>query len=139
MSNNTPSSNSSISGALGIQPMPVSLPQSLSINVEAEANTETDFNYARSNLYDVIEKGSHALEELIGVAKATQHPRAFEVVSTLIGTLVGANKELMDLNKRNIDIRNMDAAKGGKENTINNNLYVSANDLLDMIKKQKNE
>lgn len=130
--------NSSISNSLNISPMPTT---SIStINIEAEANTETDFNYARGNLYNVIEVGTHALEELVNVAKQTQAARSFEVVSTLINTLVTANKELLELNKTNMNIRRMDADKdGGKGSTINNNLHISASDLLDLIKEKKNE
>ena len=38
---------------------------------------DTDYRYARENLYDLIENGSHALHELVEIAKASEHPRAF--------------------------------------------------------------
>ncbi len=45
---------------------------------------DTDFKYARENLYNIIEKGSDALNTLVDVAAQSQHPRAFEVVSQLV-------------------------------------------------------
>ena len=41
---------------------------------------DTDFQYARENLYNLIERGQDGLEELIEIAKQSEHPRAFEVV-----------------------------------------------------------
>ena len=56
-----------------------------------------DYTYARENLYDVIERGTEALDYLLELAKASEHPRAFEVVSTLTKTLVDANKDLLEV------------------------------------------
>ena len=36
---------------------------------------ETDFQYARENLYNLIERGQDGLEELLEIAKQSQHPR----------------------------------------------------------------
>ena len=49
-----------------------------------DSKLDNDFEYARGNLYAVIENGSHALTELLQVAQQSQHPRAFEVVATLV-------------------------------------------------------
>ena len=45
---------------------------------------DTDFQYARENLYNLIERGQDGLEELIEIAKQSEHPRAFEVVGQMI-------------------------------------------------------
>ena len=42
-------------------------------------NKDNDFQYARENLYDIIEKGRDAMEELLEIAKSEESPRAFEV------------------------------------------------------------
>ena len=44
-------------------------------------NKDNDFQYARENLYDIIEKGRDAMEELLEIAKSEESPRAFEAVS----------------------------------------------------------
>ena len=38
------------------------------INVESKTEASDDFTYARDNLYDVINKGQDALEEMLEVA-----------------------------------------------------------------------
>ena len=103
-----------------------------------DSKVESDFEYARGNLYNVVEQGSHALSELLEVAQASQHPRAFEVVATLVKVLADANMSLMDLTKKKQDITN-ETGKG--PNTVNNTLFVgSTGELQKLIKKQiKNE
>src|SRR5210317_1727521 len=64
-----------------------------------------DYTYARENLYDVIERGTEALDYLLELAKASEHPRAFEVVSQLTKTLVDANKDLLDIQKKVKDLK----------------------------------
>ena len=53
---------------------------------------DTDFQYARENLYNLIERGQDGLEELIEIAKQSEHPRAFEVVGQMIDKLTTTNK-----------------------------------------------
>ena len=65
---------------------------------------ETDFQYARENLYNLIERGQDGLEELLEIAKQSQHPRAFEVVGQMIDKLANTNKQLLNLNKTKKDI-----------------------------------
>jgi predicted house-cleaning noncanonical NTP pyrophosphatase (MazG superfamily) len=92
-----------------------------------------DYTYARENLYDVIEKGSSALDELVHLAKASEHPRAFEVVSQLTKTLVDANKDLLEIQKKVKSLRKEDEQKG--PNSVTNALFVgSTSELQKLIK-----
>ena len=99
---------------------------------------DNDFEYARGNLYQVIEHGSNALAELLEVANQSQHPRAYEVVANLVKTLSDANMTLLDLTKKKQDVNN--DAGGRSPNTVNNNLFVgSTGELQKLIKKNINE
>ena len=60
---------------------------------------DADFQYARENMYNLIERGTDGLEELLEIAKQSEHPRAFEVVQQTIGQLTTTNKELLNLHK----------------------------------------
>ena len=60
-------------------------------------DSDQDFQYARENLYNLIERGQDGLDELLEIAKASQHPRAFEVVGQLVDKLTTTNKELLNL------------------------------------------
>ena len=61
---------------------------------------ENDFKYARENLYNIIERGSDALNGIVDLAQQSQHPRSFEVVADLVRTLSTANKDILDLQKK---------------------------------------
>jgi hypothetical protein len=92
-----------------------------------------DYEYARRNLYDVIEKGADALEEIIDIAKQSESARAFEVATNLMKTMVDANKDLVMLAKTKKEIEKFDQP-AAENNTINNNLVISSAELLKMIK-----
>ena len=47
--------------------------------VPTDDKMDKDYEYARSNFYNVIESGTEALEQMLEVAKASEHPRAYEV------------------------------------------------------------
>lgn len=117
-----------IADFLDIDPLPVK-PKG---EVIAPARENNDYEYARRNLYDVIEKGADALEDIIEIAKQSESARAFEVATNLIKTMVDANKDLVQLAKTKKEIDQID--KPVENNTINNNLVISSADLLKMIK-----
>lgn len=95
-----------------------------------------DYKYARENLYDVIERGTEALDYLLEVAKASEHPRAFEVVGSLTKTLVDANKDLLDIQKKVKDLQKEDEIP----QNVTNALFVgSTTELQKMLKKNINE
>jgi hypothetical protein len=97
---------------------------------------ENDYDYARENMYNVIEKGTTALEELLGVATQSQHPRAYEVLATTMKALVDANKELVQLSKKKVEEeKNNDEPQTGSGGSVtNNNLFVgTTHDLLKVL------
>ena len=93
---------------------------------------ERDYQYARENFYNVIEKGTQALEDMLDVAKASEHPRAYEVVSTLMRTLVDANKDLVAMGDKKV--KSEEKTEDGKPVT-NNNLFVGSTAELQQILK----
>ena len=127
-----------ISDSLGIEPMaPAGKITSVLPAVKAETND--DYEYARRNLYDLIEKGHNALDEIIDIAKQSQQARAFEVATNLIKTMAETNKDLMNLAKTKKEVDQESPLGNGKEKTVNNNLFVgSTSELLKMIKNNGN-
>lgn len=97
---------------------------------------EGDFDLARDAMINALETGQGALEQLAQLAQGSQHPRAFEVVSTLINTIGNMSKDLVNLHKQKKDLV---AKQEEGPRTINNNLVISTNDLLKMIKNQNED
>ena len=101
-------------------------------SVSIPQDVDNDYKYARENLYGVIEKGTDALDNLIDLAKASEHPRAFEVVAQLTKTLVDANKDLLDIQKKVKDLKREDKKENPKN--VTNALFVgSTAELQKMI------
>ena len=89
-----------------------------------------DYQYARDNLYNLIERGNDALEGILELAKEMEHPRAYEVASGLIKTVSETTMELLRMQK---ELKLMKEGESPKTNV--NNLYVgSTAELQEMLK-----
>ena len=94
---------------------------------------DRDYDYARTNFYNIIETGTEALEQMLDVAKASEHPRAYEVVSTIMKTLVDANKDLVSMSAKK---QESEDEKSPSEKTVsNNNLFVGSTAELQQLLK----
>jgi hypothetical protein len=106
--------------------------------IEVSSDVDDDFATARNNLHNIIHKGNDALEEALLVAKTSEHPRAFEVVGGLIKTLVDANKDLLDIQKKLKDLKKSDDPKDTGPQNVNNSIFVgSAAELQALINGRK--
>ena len=106
--------------------------------VPTDDKMDKDYEYARSNFYNVIESGTEALEQMLDVAKASEHPRAYEVVSTIMKTLVDANKDLVKMSTDKLKVEGESNPDSPKGITTNNNLFVgSTNELQQLLKDMK--
>ena len=114
----------SMETALGIDKSPSIVPDAPPPVVPPETQQlENDYTYARQNLYQIIEAGGGALDELVHLAKASENARAYEVVGQLVKTLSDANKDLLEIQNKVKKLRGED-----KESTtkINNALFVGS-------------
>lgn len=94
---------------------------------------ETDYEKSRDTYYDLIDKGKDALELMMEVARESEHPRAFEVLSGLIKNISDVNDKVMDLNKKHKDINKKDEPKQVEGTTTNNVFIGSTTDLQRML------
>ena len=108
--------------------------------VDDEDDTIVDIEQARGNIKNIIEQGDDALKEMIELAKQSESPRAFEVASTLMKTLLDANKDFVEMStKKKYAKEEKNGASNTPPNVTNNNLILSTADLLKMIKGETNE
>lgn len=98
--------------------------------------TVRDIEQARTNVQNIITQGDEALREIISIAKQSESPRAFEVTSTLMKTLLDANKDFVELStkKKYAKEEITKPQQTAQTNVTNNNLIISTADLLKMIK-----
>ena len=120
-----------------IAPTVENLPTEKVVPPRAEKDdSDTDFQYSRENLYNIIESGSDAMDGLLEIAKETEHPRAYEVVGQLIDKLTNANKELIGLHKTMQTVKD-DLIKSPQN--VTNALFVGSTADLQKLLKQNNK
>jgi len=103
--------------------------------IELKQDLKDAYEQTKDNLQDFIDQGKDALEEILQVAKAGQHPRAFEVYATLLKNMVDANKELLTVQKQ---MRTMDGNKQPSQETrIDKAVFVGSTDELNKLLKGK--
>ena len=101
-----------------------------------EKNVDNDYKYSRDTYYELVEKGKESLELMIEVARESEHPRAFEVLSGMIKNISDVNDRLMDLNKKKKDLDKKEEIKN-IANTTNNLFVGSTADLQKILKNEK--
>ena len=101
-----------------------------------EKRIKDDYEYSRETYYDILEKGKESMELMIEVARESEHPRAFEVLSTMMKNMADVNDKLMDLNKKNKDINQKDEPKQ-LGNTTNNLFVGTTTELQRLINNEK--
>jgi hypothetical protein len=102
-----------------------------------DSNTaNNDFEYARQIYHDLLAKGSESMEEMMEVAKATEHPRAFEVLSNMMKNISDINGNLMDMHKKKKDFEQKEQKALPQGQTTNNVFVGSTSDLQRMLQDE---
>lgn len=99
------------------------------------SKAEEDFTTARANILDVIATGSQSMAEVMQLADQSQSPRFYEVLATMMKTMVDANEKLLDIHKKAKDLKNAEVKETGPT-TVNNNLILTTEELQDLILHQ---
>ena len=104
-----------------------------------ELDLKTDlvdaYEQSKNNLQDIIDQGKDAMDEILQIAKAGQHPRAFEVYGTLLKNMVEANDRLLKMQK---EMREMDGKKKENGDTkIDKAIFIGSTAELSKLVKSK--
>jgi len=132
--------NDNLSEIFDVEPLEVIETKHEIVSIEETNNpVEDDTNFARQNIKELITKGNVAIDQLLEVAKQSEHPRAYEVASGLIKNLSDLNKDLLELQKRKNDLLPK-SVTDSKNVTIDKAVFVgSTTELIKMIKQNKKE
>ena len=99
-------------------------------------DVDDDYKYARENLKEIINSAQQSIADLASIASTSESPRAYEVLSTMMKTIVDANKDLLDIHKSVKKLKE-DNNTSAPQN-VTNALYVgSTSDLMNLIKDNK--
>jgi len=101
---------------------------------DVEQDLTDAYQQSKENLQEIIDSGKDAMEEILQIAKAGQHPRAFEVYGGILKNLVDANKELLGIQKQ---MRDMDKKKETNNTNIDKAIFVGSTSELSKFLKGK--
>jgi hypothetical protein len=137
--------NETLSEALDIEPIEFEIVEPVvedttPVVVETTSITgavNDDAEFARQNIRTLIEKGNTAMDNLLLVANASEHPRAYEVAAGLIKNLADLNKDLLEIQKRKRDLSPQESS-GVKNVNVDKAVFVgSFTELVKSIKNNK--
>lgn len=92
---------------------------------------DDDYEFVRENLRNLIEKGSKALDGVLDLATASDHPRVYEVVGQMIRNLGETNRDIIELQK---DMKKIKDEEGPAKVTQNAIFVGSTADLQKFLK-----
>jgi len=97
---------------------------------------EKDYQYARAQLYDIVEKMQETLDGALEVAQQSDHPRAYEVAFNGAKNAADVVDKLADLHKKMQDVEKEEQKV---VNQTQNNVFMSGStaELLKMLKENK--
>jgi hypothetical protein len=96
----------------------------------------SDAQFARENIRELISKGNSAIDQLLLVARDTEHPRAYEVAAGLIKNLGDLNKDLLEIQKRKRDLAPKESAQS---NGLSIDKAVFVGSTAELIKLVRNK
>ena len=97
-------------------------------------DVEKDYAYQRENFYNLVERGTDAVEGILELAKESDHPRAYEVAGNLIKQVAEVTEKLGDLHEK---MRKLKEVPNNAPKNITNALFVGSTAELQKMLKEK--
>jgi len=108
------------------------IPKTNKLHLSKGEDVDKDYEYARGNLYSLIDKGQEAVNGALDLAMSSDHPRAYEVAGQLIKNVGDVADKLMALQKDKKNVKE----EGAKKVVTNNAFFMgSTADLQKMLKQ----
>ena len=101
-----------------------------------EDDIEDDYKYQRENFYNLVEKGSTAIDGILELAKESEHPRTYEVAGNLIKQVAEVAEKLGDLQEK---MRKLKEVPSNAPKNVTNALFVGSTTELQKMLKDKIE
>ena len=102
---------------------------------EDNEDLENDYKYQRENFYNLVEKGTDAIEGILEIARESEHPRTYEVAGNLIKQVAEVTEKLGELQEK---MKKLKEVPNNAPKSVTNALYVgSTAELQKMLKGKK--
>jgi len=95
---------------------------------------DADYKYQRENFYNLIEKGTDAIDGILEIAKESDHPRTYEVAGNLIKQVAEVAEKLGDLQEK---MKRLKEVPNTAPKNVTNALFVGSTAELQRLLKGK--
>lgn len=105
---------------------------------------EDDFDQGRESLHELIRKGHDAIEDMMQVAKQSQHPTAYSTLNSMLKTMADMHKDLLIMHKQKKNLLTTEPGKKNANGEVNNdnrtqNIFVGTTAELSALMNKGNE
>ena len=102
--------------------------------LKLDKDIKDDYEFSRETYRDLIATGTKSLDILAELARESEHPRAFEVLSQAIKNIGDTTDKLMSLQKAKKELNKEEKEKEEQAQVTNNNVFVgSTSDLQRLL------
>ena len=145
MSNDVTGGNTKLEEALGLSPQPtpntavvVARPPA---PIASDNKIEDDAEYARQEVYELVQKGAEAIDQIMEVARESQHPRAYEVLAQMLKTQSDNVDKLLKIQKDKKQLLQPDPTNPNTApiNVANAVFVGTSSELIRMIRKEQKD
>jgi len=104
-----------------------------------DKDIKDDYEFSRKTYKDLINTGVGSLDILAELARESEHPRAFEVLSQAIKNIGDTTDKLMGLQKAKKELNKEEKEKEDQSKVTNNNVFVGSTTDLQRLLAKENE
>jgi len=104
-------------------------------NETEEDEIEKDYRYQRETFYNLVEKGSTAIDGILEIAREGEHPRGYEVAGNLIKQVAEVTEKLGELQEK---MKRLKEVPNTAPKNVTNALFVGSTAELQKLIKGKN-
>ena len=97
---------------------------------------DADYKYQRENFYNLIERGTDAIDGILEIAKESDHPRTYEVAGNLIKQVAEVTEKLGDLQEK---MKRLKEVPNTAPKNVTNALFVGSTAELQRVLKGKSD
>ena len=127
-----------IDEALGAVELAKSEPKERKVIPRPQENDdiENDYKYQRENFYNLVERGTDAIDGILEIARESEHPRTYEVAGNLIKQVAEVTEKLGELQEK---MKRLKEVPSNAPKNVTNALFVGSTADLQKVLKGKSE
>ena len=105
---------------------------------QAEDTVEEDLELAKTHIESARDVAQMAVQDMIDIAKQSQHPKAYETLNSLVKTYAEIAKDTITIHeKRQRLTGKQDRENDGSKTVTNNNLIMTTDEVLKLLKGEE--